>query len=132
MIPALVDAGVALAALLEEENRALVALDLAAAAALAERKRSAVDRFVAAEQTLRKAGTRAAAQEREAVKELGERLNALAATNRRMLERALAAQDTVVRLLIEAARPADGRYAAPGPGQPRCREMPALSLSAQL
>jgi len=132
MIPALVDAGVALAALLEEENRALSALDLAAAAALAERKRSAVDRFVAAEQTLRKAKCQTATREREAVKALGEQLSALAATNQRMLERALAAQDGVVRLLVEALRPADGRYIAPGAQQPRRHDAPALTLSARL
>lgn len=132
MIPALVDAGVALAALLEEENRALAALDLAAAAALAERKRCAVDRFVAAEQTLRKAGTGAAAQEREAVKKLGERLSALADANRRMLERAIAAQDSLVRLLVETARPNDGRYAPAGTRRRSPPEGHSISLSAQL
>ena len=132
MIPALVASAVALAAVLEEENRALVALDLAAAAALAERKRSAVDRFVAAEQTLRKAETRAAAHEREAVKDLGERLSALAEANRRMLERAIAAQDALVRLLVEGARPNDGRYAPAGIGRRSKPEGHPLSLSAQL
>ncbi len=132
MISALIDSAVALAALLEEENRALAALDLAAAAALAERKRSAVDRFVAAEQTLRKAGTRTAGHQREAVKELGERLGALAEANRRMLERAIAAQDGLVRLLVETARPNDGRYAPAGTRRRPTPEEHPLSLSAQL
>ncbi len=132
MIAALVASAVALAAVLEEENRALAALDLAAAAALAERKRSAVDRFVAAEQTLRKAGTRAAGHERECLKDLGERLSALAETNRRMLERAIAAQDSLVRLLVEGARPNDGRYAPAGSGRRSRPQDHPLSLSAQL
>lgn len=132
MIPAVVDAGVALAALLEEENRALAALDLAAAAALAERKRCAVDRFVAAEQTLRKTGGQAAGDERAAIRALGERLSALAEANRRMLERAIAAQESLVRLLVESARPNDGRYGPAGVPRPPRPEGAAFTLSAQL
>ncbi|MCS6853570.1 MAG: hypothetical protein NZ523_02280 [Elioraea sp.] len=131
MIPAVIDAGVALAALLEEENRALASLDLVAVAALAERKSRAVDRFVAAEQTLRKAASPAAAAERAALRALGERLFGLADANRRMLERAVAAQESLLRLLVEAARPTDARYARSA-ARPRGRDLPALSLSAQV
>ena len=91
MIPALINAGVRLAGLLEAENRALASLDLASAAALAEPKRAAVAAFVAAETTARKSGAHAGESEREAVRTLSERLGDLAAANRRMLERALAA-----------------------------------------
>ncbi len=132
MIAAMVDAGVRLACLLEEENRALAALDLAAAAALVERKRQAVECFAAAEETVRKAGCRASAEVREAVRSLGERLSALAAANRRMLERAIAAQDALVRLLAESARPVDGRYARNGVPRPVLHEAPAVTLAASV
>lgn len=132
MIPALIDAGVRLAGLLEAENRALAALDLPAAAALAEPKRQAVEAFVAAEAAARKAGARAAAADRETVRSLSQRLEALAQANRRMLERALAAQDALVRVLTEAAQPLDGRYAATGAPRPPVGGAPAVSLAAQL
>ncbi|MFQ3622901.1 MAG: hypothetical protein SNJ73_05080 [Acetobacteraceae bacterium] len=132
MIAALVETGVRLACLLEEENRALAALDLAAAAALAERKRQAVECFAAAEQTVRKAGSRAGSGEREAARALGERLAALAATNRRMLERAIAAQDALVRVLAESARPVDGRYASTGAPRAIVHDAPAVTLAASL
>lgn len=132
MISALINAGVRLAGLLEAENRALAALDLAAAAALAEPKREAVEAFVAAESTTRKSGTRAGEAEREAVRTLSERLSALASANRRMLERALAAQDALVRVLSEAAQPVDGRYVASGAPRPVRHAAPAVTLAAQL
>lgn len=132
MISALINAGVRLAGLLEAENRALAALDLAAAAALAEPKREAVEAFVAAETTTRRSGGRAGETEREAVRTLSERLSALASANRRMLERALAAQDALVRVLSEAAQPVDGRYVANGAPRPVRHAAPAVTLAAQL
>jgi hypothetical protein len=132
MISALIGAGVRLAGLLEAENRALAALDLAAAAALAEPKREAVEAFAAAEATARRAGVRAGEAEREVVRSLSERLGALAAANRRMLERALAAQDALVRVLSEAAQPVDGRYVATGAPRPLRHAAPAVTLAAQL
>jgi len=132
MISALIGAGVRLAGLLEAENRALAALDLAAAAALAEPKREAVEAFAAAEATARRAGVRAGEAEREVVRSLSERLGALAAANRRMLERALAAQDALVRVLSEAAQPVDGRYVANGAPRPLSHAAPAVTLAARL
>ena len=132
MISALIGAGVRLAGLLEAENRALAALDLAAAAALAEPKREAIEAFAAAEATARRAGVRAGEAEREAVRSLSERLGALAAANRRMLERALAAQDALVRVLSEAAQPVDGRYVANGAPRPLSHAAPAVTLAARL
>lgn len=131
MIPALINAGVRLAGLLEAENRALASLDLASAAALAEPKRAAVAAFVAAETTARKSGAHAGESEREAVRTLSERLGDLAAANRRMLERALAAQDALVRVLSEAAQPVDGRYVANGAPRPVRHGAPAVTLAAQ-
>lgn len=131
MIRALIDAGVRLAGLLEAENRALSALDLPASAALAEPKRMAVEAFVAAEAVLRKAGARAGAAEGEDVRALSARLGELAAANRRMLERALAAQDALVRVMSEAARPVDGRYVANGAPRPTRHAAPAVTLAAQ-
>lgn len=132
MIPALINAGVRLAALLEAENRALASLDLPSAAALAEPKRAAVEAFAAAEATSRKSGARAGPAEREVVRTLSERLGSLAAANRRMLERALAAQDALVRVLSEAAQPVDGRYVANGAPRPVRHAAPAVTLAAQL
>ena len=103
-----------------------------AAAALAEPKREAVEAFVAAEATARKSGGRAGEAEREAVRTLSERLSGLASANRRMLERALAAQDALVRVLSEAAQPVDGRYVASGAPRPVRHAAPAVTLAAQL
>jgi hypothetical protein len=132
MIPTLISAGVRLAGLLEAENRALASLDLASAAALAEPKREAVEAFVAAEATARRSDARAGETEREAVRGLSERLHDLAAANRRMLERALAAQDALVRVLSEAAQPVDGRYVANGAPRPVRHGAPAVTLAARL
>jgi hypothetical protein len=132
MISALINAGVRLAGLLEAENQALAALDLVAAAKLAEPKREAVEAFVAAEATARKSGSRASEAEREAVRTLSERLSAVASANQRMLERALAAQDALVRVLTEAAQPVDGRYVASGAPRPVRHAAPAVTLAAQL
>jgi hypothetical protein len=122
MFQALIAAGVRLSELLVAENRALAGLDLATAAMIAPQKRRAVEAFCAAEAAVRKAGGRAAGQEREALADLAGRLADLAAANRRMLERALAAQDTVVRTLTAAAAPKPALYApamaAPGHAVP--------------
>ena len=49
-----------------------------------------------------------------------------------MLERALAAQDALVRVLSEAAQPVDGRYVANGAPRPVRHAAPAVTLAAQL
>jgi hypothetical protein len=122
MLQALIAAGVRLSELLVAENRALAEFDLATAAMIAPEKRRAVEAFGAAEAAVRKAGGRADGKEREALAELSVRLADLAAANRRMLERALAAQDAVVRTLTVAAAPKPALYApataAPGHAVP--------------
>lgn len=111
MLQALIAAGVRLSDLLVAENRALTELDLATAAMIAPEKRRAVEAFTAAEAALRKAGGRAEGGDREALADLSARLTDLAGANRRMLERALAAQDAVVRTLTAAATPKPALYA---------------------
>ena len=95
-------AGIALATLLEQENRLLEALDLAAAAALLAAKQSATATFLRAQGHTAAAGGTAAA--RGAMMALGTRLRALAAENRRLLERGLAAQGRVIAVIARAAR----------------------------
>jgi hypothetical protein len=110
------NAAAALIALLERENLLLAALDLAAAAALVPAKQDAAGAFVRAQARTRAAGGIAPAL-REAAIALGARLRALATDNRRLLERALAAQGRVVAVIARAVRtrPAEApRYAASG------------------
>lgn len=89
-----------LAALLEAENAALRALDVAAVAELLPAKRVAVEALTA--------GPVAA--------ETAERLRLLATDNRRLLEQAMAVQGRVVALVADAMKPAvtAPRYARDG------------------
>lgn len=96
-------AAAALAALLEQENRLLDALDLAAAAALLPAKQSAAAAFARAQEHARSCGGVPPAS-RAAATALGVRLRTLAAENRRLLERGLAAQDRVIAVIARAAR----------------------------
>ncbi len=88
------EAGEVLAGVLEEENRLLAALDLAAAAALLPAKQGAVAAFLRAQQGF--VGVPPA--------DLGVRLSGLVAENRRLLERGLAAQQRVIAVIVRAAR----------------------------
>ncbi len=109
-------AAAALAALLEQENRLLDALDLAAAAAMLPAKQHAAAAFVRAQAHTKESGG-LAPDFRAAVASLGARLRALAAENRRLLERALAAQGRVIAVIARAAgkHPATApRYGASG------------------
>ena len=108
-------ASAALATLLEHENRLLEALDLAAAAALLPAKQGAAAAFLRA-QAHTKAGGIAPAG-RAAMTGLGARLRTLAAENRRLLERGLAAQGRVIAVIARAVRahpPTAPRYGATG------------------
>lgn len=109
-------AAAALAALLEQENRLLEALDLAAAAALLPAKQSAAGAFVRAQAQTRASGGLPAAS-RAATTSLAARLRTLAAENRRLLERGLAAQERVIAVIARAARrhpPTAPRYGISG------------------
>ena len=107
----LIEAGLALANLLAEENRLLEVVDYAGAGALAPMKQHAVQRFAAAHDAAR--NITAAGAEANALRRLSERLEALAAANRTLLERALAAQARLIECIAAAARPAGPGYAAP-------------------
>ncbi len=113
MLKHLIEAGVRLSDLLVAENRALVEFDLATAAMLAPEKRRAMEAFTAAEAAVRKAGTMASGEDRKVLADLSSRLSELAAGNRRMLERALVAQDAVLRTLTAAATPKPALYSSP-------------------
>ena len=112
MTPAFADlaaAGAALADLLERENRLLAALDLAAAAALLPEKTRCAAAFTAAQAH---AGAVPAGMQA-----LAGRLRGLAAENRQLLERGIAAQGRVIAVIARAVRkqPATApRYGASG------------------
>ena len=105
-------ASAALATLLEHENRLLEALDLAAAAALLPAKQGATAAFLRAQ-----VHNKASPAGHAAMTGLGARLRILAAENRRLLERGLAAQGRVIAVIARAVRahpPTAPRYGASG------------------
>src|SRR5690242_17328046 len=121
----LVTAAVRLADVLQRENRALAAIDLVRAAGLLDEKRAAFDAFALAQAM---AETTVARPDALAV---ATRLRGLAAENRTLLERAIAAQSRVIGIIARAVPPGPNpRYAANGalaqPGRPV-----ALALSAR-
>jgi hypothetical protein len=131
-IPAdLPGAASALADLLEQENRLLAALELAAAADLLAAKESAATAFLRARKA---APGRLPAATHPALVALLARLRRLATDNRRLLERGLAAQGRVIAVIGRAARTharstacygASGRCAGP-------RRPAALAISARI
>ena len=87
-----------LIAVLEQENAALTAMDLPRAAALVVRKTAAIERL---------AGLPAS-------RPAAERLDDLARHNRRLLERAMIAQERVIGIVARAAANVDAPYGAGG------------------
>ncbi len=117
-----------LADVLEQENAALRRLDLAAATTLLEAKRAALLGF---EATGRSAADRGLTD--PATDDVGRRLVSAAAENKRLLERAMRAQQHVMSLLAQAARQSRpcGRYGARGAyATPRAEDTFALSANA--
>jgi len=115
-----VTAGTLLAETLELENRALAALDLPRAAGMLGDKQRAIANL-AAVQTL--------PASRDVAERMARRLQALAAENKRLLERAIAAQGRVIEVI---ARAAASSLAPPGYGTARPAGRPtALALSAR-
>ncbi len=111
MTAILTDAAATLAEVLEQENDALLALDLPRAVSLLERKHRATDALQAA----RSAGV--ALADRAAAQLLATRLDALAAENKRLLERAIDVQRQVIATIARAAPrrvPQAPRYNAAG------------------
>jgi hypothetical protein len=108
-----------LADTLEAENAALAVLDLPRAAAMLDDKRSAVADLAAAT---------AVPASRAAAERMAHRVQALAVENKRLLERAIAAQTRVLGVVARAAAPAPmpAGYGATRPARPA-----ALALSAR-
>jgi hypothetical protein len=117
----LTDAGTAMADMLEAENCALTALDLPRAGAMLARKQRALADLAAA-------AARANTQSHHAADRVARRLQSLAIENKRLLERALAAQGRVIEVVARAAVPAE---AATGYGPARGQRPAAFALSAK-
>ncbi len=111
MNPDLVAIAAALTDILDQENRALTALDLPCAMALLERKHRATDALLAAKDGI------ARPRDRAALQLMVGRLEALAEDNRRLLERAIEVQGRVIALVARSAPkrlPEAPRYTAAG------------------
>jgi hypothetical protein len=125
--PVIAAAG-ALAEVLTRENAALAATDLAAATAILPEKQHAVAAFTAAVQAASGQGAGDAAGRRRA-EAAATRLQALAAENRRLLERGLRVQGRVLAIVVKAlprvSGPAAG-YGARGTFAARGQIGPAL------
>lgn len=125
----LIDAAVALADTLSRENRALAALDLAKAMTLLEEKNRAAASFAAA--TARVTAEGLSPPERQRVAEqVGAHLRALAADNKRLLERAMMVQKRVIGTIAQAAPAAVARTTARygARGEMRNGALPAVAL----
>jgi hypothetical protein len=140
-------AGAALAGVLERENAALAAFNLADAAGLLADKRVAAEALAGAQARAAASATAAggtaaggtaaggtAAVSRTGLPELAERLRGLAAENRRLLERAIAVQGRVLEVFALAAPRASAlapRYGMRGALVGRERALPvAVTASA--
>jgi hypothetical protein len=113
----LTDAGTAMAEMLEAENCALTALDLPRAGAMLARKQRALADLAAA-------AARANTQSHHAADRVARRLQSLAIENKRLLERALAAQGRVIEVVAacrSASRSGDGLWARARPTSGRVR-----------
>jgi flagellar biosynthesis/type III secretory pathway chaperone len=129
-------AGRALATLLERENAALAAMDLAGAAALYPAKDAAAAALAAAQREAGEAMRPALdAEQHRLAHELAERLRVLAEENRRLLERAIQVQGQVLGTIaravaMSAPRAQPPRYGATGAFSHARRQAPVV-LSAR-
>lgn len=113
-------AGTLLAEMLEAENAALAALDLPRAAGMLGDKQRAIANLAAVQTP---------PASRDAAQGMARRLETLAAENKRLLERAIAAQGRVIEVI---ARAAASSLAPAGYGSARPAGRPtALALSAR-
>ena len=111
--PSLIAAAVRLADVLATENAALATLNMTAAARLLPEKLAAADSFTAAQAAAR---CRESDAEEAELAALANRLQALAAENRQLLERAMVVQSRVIATVAKAARATAERAALPGYG----------------
>ncbi len=114
-----ITAGTDLAETLEAENTALTSLDLPQAGAMLARKQRALADLAAA-QTL--------PVQHDSAQRMVRRLQNLALENKRLLERAIAAQGRVMGVVASAAAPA---VAPTGYGAARGQRPAAFALSAK-
>ena len=118
--PSLIAAAVRLADVLATENAALATMNMTAAASLLPEKLAAADAFAAAQAMAQVAGQhRESGAEEAELAALANRLQALAAENRQLLERAMVVQSRViatVATVAKAARATAERSAMPGYG----------------
>jgi len=131
----LLEAAVALAAALTQENAALAATDLAGAAALLRDKERVTLAFTAAQ---RRAARQPAAAltpaERAVAEQLERQLAGLAAENRRLLERAMLVQRRLVGGVAKAVPKATAgvvRYGASG-AMATAHRPPPIMMSARV
>ncbi|MDR3537441.1 MAG: hypothetical protein P4L71_13170 [Acetobacteraceae bacterium] len=121
----LVAIAVRLADVLQRENTALAALDLARAASMVAEKRFAADAFALAQ------GVAGALDDQPKVVDVATRLRDLADENRLLLERAIAVQSRVIGVIARAMPPSTTpRYAATGTLTRSARPV-AFTLSAR-
>lgn len=120
----LIAAGTVLADTLTEENAALAALDLPRAVGMLADKQRAAAGFVAAQ------AVPMAAAQRDVAERLARRLQALAAENRALLERAMIVQGRVIGVIARAADRAI-EPACYGAAPIRGRRPVAFALSAR-
>jgi hypothetical protein len=134
MTPDLIEAAVALADVLTQENRALAALDMAKAMTLLEQKQRATLAFVTAQARAASApASPLAAEQRRLAEHAAAQLQDLAEENKRLLEHAITVQGRVIGALarvVPRALARTPRYGAGGAiaGTPR---PPPVALSAR-
>ena len=116
-------AGDVLAAILERENQALRALDLAGAGSLLADKMRAIDAFLTVQKQTQPIAI--GSTERQQAEALSARLERLTAENRRLLDRAITVQGRVLGVIARAVPAPDGtgyrpsgRSGGPGHGGP--------------
>ena len=115
--PSLIAAAVRLADVLATENAALATMNMTAAASLLPEKLAAADAFAAAQAAVQVAGQHCESGAEEAdLAALANRLQALTAENRQLLERAMVVQSRVIATVAKAARATAERSAIPGYG----------------
>ena len=120
-------AAAALADILDAENEALLALDFPRVVALLERKHAAADAFAGL------SGEGGMSRDLGARSRIATQLEALAAENKTLLERAIDVQGGVIAAVLRAAprpRVEASRYTAAG-AMANATRMPALALSAR-
>jgi hypothetical protein len=131
MMDDLLAAATQLADVIAAENAALVALDLPSAIASSTSKQHAAEAFAAA---LQRQTAPIAPDLRRQVEAMGRRLAALAEENRRLLQRAIAAQARVMEIIARAGRrelaARANRYGAFGTPVANARPRP-IAISAR-